>query len=65
MIISHSFVLSADVLEFSSGGLHAGAGWGDGRVAYQVQSLILQSSQNFTSQPGPGPSANPHHCCNW
>ena len=41
MIISYNFVLSADVMELTTGGLHAAAGWGDGRVAYQVQSLIL------------------------
>lgn len=33
MIINHSFVLSADVLEFSAGGVHAEATWGDCRVA--------------------------------
>lgn len=58
MIISYSFVV--DVLKISVGGCsHAGAGWGEGRVARQVQSLILWSSPNFTSQPRLGPSAKP------
>lgn len=65
MIIFNSFVLSANVQECSAGGEHTGVAWGDGRVAYQAQSLMLQGYRDFISQSGPRPSVNPLQCCNW